>query len=160
MNNFYNEPSTIKELNRMETKIPKPAIKKCISATLIVLLGNAYGKSFDAIEPTEDILQKLFQSDQISIISSNVYLTMKKFFKKFFQWLNLISFLSVGTTTKKRRFYHRISASITILVFLRGKGIRCPSSLCFRMDRTMTHTFGLCESLFLVEISGIEPLTS
>ena len=28
------------------------------------------------------------------------------------------------------------------------------------MDRTMTHTFGLCESLFLVEISGIEPLTS
>lgn len=84
MNNFYNEPSTIKELNRMETKIPKPAIKKCISATLIVLLGNAYGKSFDAIEPTEDILQKLFQSDRISIISSNVYLTMKKFFKKFF----------------------------------------------------------------------------
>ena len=45
-----------------------------------------------------------------------------KFFKKFFQWLNLISFLSVGTTTKKRRFYHRISASITILVFLRGEG--------------------------------------
>lgn len=84
MNNFYNEPSTVKELNRMETKIPKPAIKKCISATLIVLLGNAYGKSFDAIEPTEDILQKLSQSDRISIISSNVYLTMKKFFKKFF----------------------------------------------------------------------------
>ena len=28
------------------------------------------------------------------------------------------------------------------------------------MDKTMTHTFGLCESLFLVEISGIEPLTS
>ena len=84
MNNFYNEPSTVKELNRMETKIPKPAIKKCISATLIVLLGNAYGKSFDAIEPTEDILQKLSQSDRISIISSNVYLTMKKFFKFFF----------------------------------------------------------------------------
>lgn len=84
MNNFYNEPSTIKELNRMETKIPKPAIKKCISATLIVLLGNAYGKSVDAIEPTEDILQKLFQSDRISIISSNVYLTMKSSSKNFF----------------------------------------------------------------------------
>ena len=97
MNNFYNEPSTVKELNRMETKIPKPAIKKCISATLIVLLGNAYGKSFDAIEPTEDILQKLSQSDRISIISSNVYLTMKKFFKKFFSgdartecWCNIV----------------------------------------------------------------------
>ena len=24
----------------------------------------------------------------------------------------------------------------------------------------MTHTFGLCESLFLVEISGIEPLNA
>ena len=96
MNNFYNEPSTVKELNRMETKIPKPAIKKCISATLIVLLGNAYGKSFDAIEPTEDILQKLSQSDRISIISSNVYLTMKKFFKFFSEdartecWCNIV----------------------------------------------------------------------
>ena len=44
--------------------------------------------------------------------------------------------------------------------FSPGEGIGCPSSLCFRMDKTMTHTFGLCESLFLVEISGIEPLTS
>lgn len=53
------ETSTVKELNRIGTKIPKPAIKKCISATLMVLLGNAYKKSFDAIEPAEDILQKL-----------------------------------------------------------------------------------------------------
>ena len=98
MNNFYNEPSTVKELNRMETKIPKPAIKKCISATLIVLLGNAYGKSFDAIEPTEDILQKLSQSDRISIISSNVYLTMKKFFKKFFREMRV---QNVGVTSSK-----------------------------------------------------------
>lgn len=98
MNNFYNEPSTIKELNRMETKIPKPAIKKCISATLIVLLGNAYGKSVDAIEPTEDILQKPFQSDRISIISSNVYLTMKKFFKKFFREMRV---QNVGVTSSK-----------------------------------------------------------
>lgn len=68
MNNFYNEPSAVKELNRMGTKIPKPAIKECISATLMVLLGNAYGRSFEAIEPAEDILQKLSQSDWIYYI--------------------------------------------------------------------------------------------
>ena len=52
----------------MGTKIPKPAIKECISATLMVLLGNAYGRSFEAIEPAEDILQKLSQSDWIYYI--------------------------------------------------------------------------------------------
>lgn len=105
MNNFYNEPSTIKELNRMETKIPKPAIKKCISA----ILGNAYGKSVDAIEPTEDILQKPFQSDRISIISSNVYLTMKKFFKKFFREMRV---QNVGVTSSKSLILNPLNTKI------------------------------------------------
>lgn len=109
MNNFYNEPSTVKELNRIETKIPKPAIKKCISATLIVLLGNAYGKSFDAIEPTEDILQKLSQSDRISIISSNVYLTMKKFFKNFFREMRV---QNVGVTSSKSLILNPLNTKI------------------------------------------------
>ena len=108
MNNFYNEPSTIKELNRMETKISKPAIKKCISATLVVLLGNAYGKSFDAIEPTEDILQKLSQSDRISIISSNVYLTMKKFFN-FFRKMRV---QNVGVTSSKSLILNPLNTKI------------------------------------------------
>ena len=109
MNNFYNEPSTVKELNRMETKIPKPAIKKYISATLIVLLGNAYGKSFDAIEPTEDILQKLSQSDRISIISSNVYLTMKKFLKNFFREMRV---QNVGVTSSKSLILNPLNTKI------------------------------------------------
>ena len=109
MNNFYNEPSTVKELNRMETKIPKPAIKKCISTTLIVLLGNAYGKSFDAIEPTEDILQKLSQSDRISIISSNVYLTMKKFLKNFFREMRV---QNVGVTSSKSLILNPLNTKI------------------------------------------------
>lgn len=92
----------------METKIPKPAIKKCISATLIVLLGNAYGKSFDAIEPTEDILQKLSQSDRISIISSNVYLTMKKFFK-FFRKMRV---QNVGVTSSKSLILNLLNTKI------------------------------------------------
>lgn len=68
MNNFYNEPNVVNKLNKMGSKIPKPAIKECISATLMVLLGNAYGRSFDAVEPATNILQKLSQSDWIYYI--------------------------------------------------------------------------------------------
>ena len=68
MNNFYNEPNAVNMLNKMGTKIPKPAIKECISATLMVLLGNAYGRSFDAVTPATNILQKLSQSDWVYYI--------------------------------------------------------------------------------------------
>lgn len=52
----------------MGTKIPRPAIKECISATLMVLLGNAYGKSYEAVTPATNILQKLSQNDWIYYI--------------------------------------------------------------------------------------------
>lgn len=68
MNNFYNEPSVVIELGRMGSKIPRPAIKEVISATFMVLLGNAYGRSFDAVEPAKDILRKLTESDWIYYI--------------------------------------------------------------------------------------------
>lgn len=68
MNNFYNEPSVVNQLNKMGTKIPKPAIKECISATLMVLLGNAYGRSFEAVDPAMSILRKLSRSDWIYYI--------------------------------------------------------------------------------------------
>lgn len=68
MNNFYNEPGPVNKLNKMGTKIPRPAIKECISATLMVLLGNAYGKSYEAVTPATNILQKLSQNDWIYYI--------------------------------------------------------------------------------------------
>lgn len=68
INNFYNEPSAVKELGKMGSKIPRPAIKEVISATFMVLLGNAYGRSFDAVEPAKDILKKLTESDWIYYI--------------------------------------------------------------------------------------------
>lgn len=67
-NNFYNEPNAVSKLNKMGTKIPKPAIKECVSATLMVLLGNAYGRSYDAIVPAMTILKKLSQSDWVYYI--------------------------------------------------------------------------------------------
>lgn len=68
MNNFYNEPGVVNELCKMGSKIPRPAIKEVISATFMVLMGNAYGRSFDAIAPAKDILKKLSESDWIYYI--------------------------------------------------------------------------------------------
>ena len=68
MNNFYNEPSVVRELGRMGSKIPRPAIKEVISATFMILMGNSYGRSFDAVEPAKDILRKLTESDWVYYI--------------------------------------------------------------------------------------------
>lgn len=67
-NNFYNEPAAVNKLDKMGTKIPKPAIKECIGGTLMVLLGNFYGRSFDAIVPATKVLKKLSQNDWIYYI--------------------------------------------------------------------------------------------
>lgn len=63
INNFYNEPAPVRMLNKMGTKIPKPAIKECVGSVLIVLMGNAYGRSFEAVEPAYEILNKLSPAD-------------------------------------------------------------------------------------------------
>lgn len=68
INNFYNEPSAVKKLEKMGSKIPRPAIKEVISATLMVLLGNPYGRAFDAVDPAKSILRKLTESDWIYYI--------------------------------------------------------------------------------------------
>lgn len=63
LNNFYNEPSAVRELEKMGKQIPKPAIKECVGAVFMVLLGNSYGRSYEVIEPAELVLQKLTESD-------------------------------------------------------------------------------------------------
>src|SRR5699024_1181746 len=62
-NNFYNEPSAVRRLEKLGTRIPKPAIKECISAVLMVRLGNSYGASIEAKKPCDDILDKLTLDD-------------------------------------------------------------------------------------------------
>ena|SRR5665648_109559 len=47
-NNYYNEPAAIKNLASLGTTIPTPALGVCISATLIVKIGNSYGLCWDA----------------------------------------------------------------------------------------------------------------
>ena len=59
LNNFYNEPEAARALERLGTIIPRPAIKESISACLICLTGNAYGRSEAAVDVLINILKKL-----------------------------------------------------------------------------------------------------
>ena len=58
-NNFYNEPNAVDKLERLGNQIPKPAIKECVSACLMVILGNAYGRSDRGVYSVYQVLNKL-----------------------------------------------------------------------------------------------------
>ncbi len=58
-NYFYNEKEAAKELERLGTQIPKPAIKETISACLLCLTGNVYGASVSARPILYSILDKM-----------------------------------------------------------------------------------------------------
>lgn len=63
VNNFYNEPAAIKALEALGTKFPGPALKECITATLYVKLGNAYGISWDAEVIADRLLSRLDEAE-------------------------------------------------------------------------------------------------
>ncbi len=57
--NFYAEPEPTKQLARMGTSIPGPALAECLRAYLSVFLGNAYSHSWDAASIAERELKKV-----------------------------------------------------------------------------------------------------
>jgi hypothetical protein len=59
VNNFYNEPSPMRALAALGTTIPSPAFPVCMTATLSVWLGNAYGHSWAAQESAKKLLRGL-----------------------------------------------------------------------------------------------------
>ncbi|MFZ2403847.1 MAG: hypothetical protein WAW41_01845, partial [Methylobacter sp.] len=58
-NNFYNERAPVKNLAKLGSTIPTPALPACISALLCVVLGNAYGVGWTAEEEASQILSKI-----------------------------------------------------------------------------------------------------
>ncbi len=58
-NNFYNEPEAVRKLEQLGTQIPRPAIKECVSACMMVYMGNAYGHSNSAVNWVYRVLDKL-----------------------------------------------------------------------------------------------------
>jgi hypothetical protein len=58
IDNFYTELSPVKNLERLGTVIPAPALASCTSALLAVALGNSYGASFTAAPAAKQLLAK------------------------------------------------------------------------------------------------------
>ena len=71
LNNFYNEPAPVRNLAKLGSTIPAPALPSCMTALLCVVLGNSYGQSWDAANEARKILDKL-SIDRWSYYLSNV----------------------------------------------------------------------------------------
>lgn len=63
MNNYYHEPLAISNLEKLGTKFPKPALRICITAVLLVKLGNYYGHCWDAEPYADRMLKRLTDDD-------------------------------------------------------------------------------------------------
>lgn len=57
MNNFYNEPAAMRALASLGTSIPRPAFHKCLTAIILVRVGNHYGISWAAQDPALQMLK-------------------------------------------------------------------------------------------------------
>ena len=68
--NFYNEPRAIKDLEDLGTVIPKLALKECVTAILFVKLGNQYGTSWKAEEIANRMLATLTEEDWFTYIEN------------------------------------------------------------------------------------------
>lgn len=58
IDNFYTELSPVRNLERLGTVIPAPALASCTSALLAVALGNTYGASFTAAPVAKQLLTR------------------------------------------------------------------------------------------------------
>lgn len=59
LNNFYNEPAPVKNLSKLGSTIPTPALPACFTALLCVILGNSSGVSWSAESDAKAILGNL-----------------------------------------------------------------------------------------------------
>lgn len=59
LNNFYNEPSAVKQLSKLGSTIPTPALPACMTALLSVTLGNFYGVSWAAQSEAKEMLSRV-----------------------------------------------------------------------------------------------------
>lgn len=57
--NFYREPRAVRELANLGSIIPEPAWTDCLRAYLLVLIGNKYGRSNEAVAIAQKHIEKL-----------------------------------------------------------------------------------------------------
>jgi hypothetical protein len=95
LNNFYNEPAPVKNLSKLGTTIPIPALPACITALLCVVLGNRYGVSWNAVNEALEVLNKI-TSDRWEYYLNNALSSDTRILNKIIDdkprenWINLV----------------------------------------------------------------------
>jgi hypothetical protein len=113
LNNFYNEPAPVKNLTKLGSTIPTPALPACISALLCVTLGNSYGVSWSAESEAKAILKSL-STDRWTYYLNNVLpsdtriLDKLESSKPLSQWMNLVDQYDLATLEIKNTGVSRL----------------------------------------------------
>lgn len=117
-NNFYNEPAPVRNLARLGTTIPAPALPACLSALLCVVLGNAYGVSRIAESHALEILNKI-SIDRWSYYLNNVLPSDSRILNKIsydkprLNWMSIVSQFKFGDVEiRNKKVSMLISASL------------------------------------------------
>lgn len=109
LNNFYNEPAAVKLLSKLGTTIPTPALAKCFTALLCVVLGNNYGTSWSAVDVSIDVLKNI-SKERWEYYFKHVFpsdtriLNKLQFSLPIQNWINLhktLNILDIDTSIKK-----------------------------------------------------------
>jgi len=104
-NNFYNEPGPTRTLSEMGSTIPRPAFPVCMTAALLVNLGNRYGISYDAQTYANSILKKLsperwlFYLDKCLKVDERILETLV-YDNPFSRWVALVHDYNLGTISE------------------------------------------------------------
>lgn len=95
LNNFYNEAAPVRNLTKLGSTIPTPAVPACITALLCIHLGNMYGIAWNAQSDTEDLLKKI-SPDRWEYYLNNVLPSETRILDKLLQekprnrWFNVV----------------------------------------------------------------------
>lgn len=108
MNNFYNEAAPVKELGKLGSTIPTPALPACITALLSVVLGNTYGVAWSA-EPEASRLLSKVTGERWSYYINNVLPSDTRILEKILlekprsNWIKAVEKYGIGGLTIKNK---------------------------------------------------------
>lgn len=120
LNNFYTEPAPVRNLAKLGSTIPAPALPACISALLCVVLGNSYGVSWSAAIEASAVLKKL-SVDRWTYYFNNVFPSDSRILNKLGNekprknWINIASeYRFGGIESRDKNVSALIAASLEL----------------------------------------------
>lgn len=113
LNNFYNEPAPVKNLAKLGSTIPTPALATCFSALLCVTLGNSYGVSWAAEIEAKSLLESLSTDRWAyylnSVLPSDTRILYKlDSGKSLNKWMHLVDVFNLDTLEIKNSSVSRL----------------------------------------------------